>query len=46
MKMTGAQIIMKYLEAEHVPYILGIPGHGVLSFFDAVKESDQAGTVR
>lgn len=46
MKMTGAQIIMKYLETEHVPYILGIPGHGVLSFFDAVKESDQAGTVR
>lgn len=46
MKLTGGQIIMKYLEKEKVPYVLGIPGHGILSFFDALKESEQAGNVK
>lgn len=46
MKLTGGQIIMKYLEKEKVPYVLGIPGHGILSFFDAVKESEKAGNVK
>lgn len=46
MKLTGGQIIMKYLEEEGVPYVLGIPGHGILSFFDALKESVQAGKVK
>lgn len=46
MKLTGGQIIVKYLEKEKVPYILGIPGHGILSFFDAVKEAEQAGKIK
>lgn len=46
MKLTGGQIIMKYLEKEKVPYVLGIPGHGILSFFDALKESEKAGNVK
>lgn len=46
MKLTGGQIIMKYLEKEQVPYVLGIPGHGILSFFDALKESEKAGKVK
>lgn len=46
MKLTGGQIVMKYLEKEKIPYVLGIPGHGILSFFDALKESEQAGNVK
>ncbi|MCL2865574.1 MAG: thiamine pyrophosphate-binding protein [Lachnospiraceae bacterium] len=46
MKLSGGQIIMKYLEKQEVPYILGIPGHGILSFFDAVKESENAGKIK
>lgn len=46
MKMTGGQYIIKYLEKEGVPYVLGIPGHGVLSLFDALRESDQSGRIR
>ncbi|RHR54036.1 thiamine pyrophosphate-binding protein [Clostridium sp. AF18-27] len=46
MKLSGGQIVMKYLEKEKVPYVLGIPGHGILSFFDALKESEQAGNVK
>lgn len=46
MKLTGGQYIIKYLEKEGVPYVLGIPGHGVLGLFDALRESDQAGRVR
>ncbi len=43
MKRTGGQIIMDYLEREGVPYVLGIPGHGILGFFDALRESVSAG---
>ena len=39
MKLTGGQIVVRYLEAEKVPYALGIPGHGVLGFFDALRNS-------
>ncbi len=46
MKLTGGQIVMKYLEEEKVPYVLGIPGHGILSFFDALKEAEQDGKVK
>ena len=38
MKMTGGQMIVKYLEKENVPYVLGIPGHGILGFFDALRK--------
>lgn len=46
MKLTGGQIIVKYLEKENVPYILGIPGHGILGFFDAVREAELAGKIK
>lgn len=45
-KLTGGQMIVKYLESEGVPYALGIPGHGILGFFDALRESHQAGGIR
>lgn len=45
MKLTGGQIVMKYLEKEQVPYVLGIPGHGILGFFDALKQSVAEGKV-
>lgn len=45
MRLTGGQIVMKYLESENVPYVLGIPGHGILGFFDALRESEQEGKV-
>lgn len=41
MAYTGGQIIMEYLKKEEVPYILGIPGHGCLGLFDAVKEAQE-----
>lgn len=46
MKVTGGQYILRYLEAQQVPYMLGIPGHGVLGLFDALRESDQAKKVK
>lgn len=46
MKLTGGQIILKYLEREKVPYALGIPGHGILGFFDALREADAAGKIK
>lgn len=46
MKMTGGQYIVNYLKKEKVPYILGIPGHGVLGLFDAVRQSDEEGAVK
>lgn len=46
MKLTGGQIVMKYLEREGVPYVLGIPGHGILGFFDALRESAEAGRTK
>lgn len=46
MKLTGGQYIIKSLEQHHVPYMLGIPGHGVLGLFDALRESHEAGKVR
>ena len=46
MKRTGGQIAMDYLEREGVPYVLGIPGHGILGFFDALRESAEAGRTK
>lgn len=45
MKLTGGQIALKYLKKEGVPYILGIPGHGCLGIFDAVKEAHDSGDI-
>ena len=46
MKLTGGEIIIKKLTAEGVPYILGIPGHGVLGLFDAIRKAEDNGEIR
>ncbi len=38
MQLTGGEIIAEYLIKEKVPYIIGIPGHGILGLVDALKE--------
>ncbi|MBS1888724.1 MAG: thiamine pyrophosphate-binding protein [Actinobacteria bacterium] len=35
---TGGEIIADQLIAEGVPYVLGIPGHGDMGVFDALKD--------
>ncbi|MDP3061852.1 MAG: thiamine pyrophosphate-binding protein [Chloroflexota bacterium] len=37
MRLTGSEIIVEHLIAEGVPYVAGIPGHGCLALFDALK---------
>ncbi len=37
-RLTGAQVILKYLENERVPYILGIFGHGNIQSSDVIKK--------
>jgi acetolactate synthase-1/2/3 large subunit len=37
MKRTGGEILADYLIAEGVPYVCGIPGHGDMGIFDALK---------
>jgi len=46
MKRTGGQLIMDHLEREGVPYVLGIPGHGIFGFFDALRESVAQGKLQ
>lgn len=46
MKLTGGQMIVKYLEKEKVPYVFGIPGHGILAFADALREEDEKGNIK
>ena len=46
MKLTGGEIIVKQLINEGVPYIIGIPGHGVLGLFDAIRKEDRAGKIK
>lgn len=46
MKLTGGEIILKYLKKEGVPYILGIPGHGCMGIFDAVKTAHEKGDIK
>ena len=46
MKLTGGQIVIKVLEEENIPYILGIPGHGILGLFDAITEAEQLGKIK
>ena len=38
MPMTGGEIFADYLIAEGVPYVCGIPGHGDMGIFDALKD--------
>lgn len=46
MKLTGGEIIVKQLVKEKVPYILGIPGHGVLGLFDAIRREVELGSIK
>jgi len=46
MIQSGGQIIIEYLKSEKVPYILGIPGHGILGLFDAIRQADLAGHIK
>jgi len=38
MPRTGGEILADYLIAEGVPYVCGIPGHGNMGIFDALKD--------
>ncbi|HWQ59265.1 MAG TPA: thiamine pyrophosphate-binding protein, partial [Clostridia bacterium] len=44
MKRTGGEIVVDALISEGVSYILGIPGHGVMGLFDAVRKAQ--GSIR
>ena len=46
MQYTGGEIVVKQLVKEGVPYIIGIPGHGVLGLFDAVRREEAAGNIK
>ena len=46
MKLTGGEIILKYLVKEGVPYIIGIPGHGVMGLFDAIRREEKNGKIK
>ena len=46
MIQSGGQIILDYLKNEKVPYIIGIPGHGILGLFDAVRQADTSGQIK
>jgi len=35
---TGGEIVAEYLIKEKVPYIVGIPGHGIMPFLDPFKD--------
>jgi len=46
MKLTGGQIIAEYLARRGVPYVAGIPGHGIWAMLDAFAEPRIARRVR
>ncbi len=46
MFLTGGEIIVKQLVEEKVPYVLGIPGHGILCFFDALRREEKKGNIK
>ena len=46
MRLTGGEIVVKQLVNEGVPYIIGIPGHGVLGLFDAIRKEDKEGKIK
>jgi acetolactate synthase I/II/III large subunit len=37
-KLSGSEFVAEYLIKEGVPYIFGLPGHGVLAFMDAFRK--------
>lgn len=38
-KVSGAQLLVKFLESKGVNQLYGIPGAGILPFYDAVRDS-------
>ena len=46
MKKTGGEVIVQKLVNEKVPFILGIPGHGVLGLFDAIRKAEADGKIK
>src|SRR3990170_4932761 len=45
-KLSGSEFIAEYLIKEGLPYIFGLPGHGVLAFMDAFrKRQDKIKTI-
>lgn len=46
MLKTGGEIIVDYLIKKGVEYVLGIPGHGCLAFFDALRDRDAKGLIK
>lgn len=45
MELTGGEVVVKHLVNEQVPYVVGIPGHGVFALFDALRREEQAGNI-
>lgn len=45
MALTGGEMVAEYLVAEGVPYVFGIPGHGDMAAFDALKDREGEITV-
>ncbi len=45
-KITGGEIIIEQLIKENVPYIIGIPGHGILGLFDAIRKAEKDGDIK
>lgn len=45
-RYTGGEIIADYLIANKVEYIAGIPGHGCLPIFDAIRDRVRKGQIK
>lgn len=45
-KITGGEIVVEQLVNEKVPYIIGIPGHGILGLFDAIRKAENDGKIK
>ncbi|MGI6669695.1 MAG: thiamine pyrophosphate-binding protein [Acetivibrionales bacterium] len=45
MVRTGGEIIVDYLVKAGVEYVIGIPGHGCLAFFDALRDRVEKGQI-
>ena len=46
MELSGGEIVIKQIINEGVPYIIGIPGHGVLGLFDAIRKEEINGNIK
>lgn len=46
MRLTGGEIIVDSLIEAGVEYVLGIPGHGCLAFFDALRDREEKGLIK